>query len=113
MIRNGAVGQTASELDSVPGASSDDLNVELNTTLQALAAINAGASGVTVNVADALWGQRDLSWGRPFLDPLAAHYGAGMRTVDFRTRSAEVVDAVNDWVESETSGLIPRIVTTT
>lgn len=112
MIRNGAVGQTASELDGVLGASVADLNAELNSTLQALAAINAGSSGVKVNVADSLWGQQDLTWQRPFLDALAANYGAGMRTADFRTRSAQVVDAVNDWVKAETSGLIPKIVTT-
>ncbi len=112
MIRNGAAGPTASELDGVLGASVTDLNGELNSTLQALAAIDAGSSGVRVNVADALWGQQDLAWQRPFLDALAAHYGAGLRTADFRTRSAEAVDAVNAWVKAETAGLIPQIVTT-
>ena len=111
MIRNGAAGRTASEMDAVLGAPIADLNAEFNATLQALAAVDAGSSGVRVNVADAVWAQQDLTWGRPFLDALAAHYGAGLRTADFRTGSARVVDAVNDWVKAGTNGLIPALVT--
>lgn len=112
MVRNGAAGQTASELDAVLGAPVDQLNAEFNATSSALASIDGGASGVRVTVADALWGQQDLAWERPFLDALAAYYGTGMRTTDFRTRSAQVVDDVNTWVRQETQGLIPKIVST-
>lgn len=111
MMRNGAIGATATELDAVLGASVTGLNDELNATLQALAAINAGPTGVKVNVANALWGQSNLTWQRPFLDALAANYGAGMRTVDFSGRSAQVVDQVNAWINTETSGSIPHLVT--
>lgn len=111
MIRNGAVGDTATQMDTVLGTPIADLNEELNSTLQALSAISQGPNKVTLKVANTLWGQRELSWKTDFLDALAAYYGAGMRTVDFRTQSAQVVDTINDWIKTETNGLIPKLVT--
>lgn len=109
MTRNGAAGSTATEMDTVLGAPIETLNDELNTTLQALTAINDSDADVQVNVANSVWGQAGVPWEQPFLDALAANYGTGMRTVDFDADPNSVVDVINAWVSDETNDLIPDL----
>ena len=36
-----------------------------------------------MNIANAVWGQKDYEFLAPFLDVLAENYGAGVRPIDF------------------------------
>ena len=40
---------------------------------------------IALDSANQVFGQRDYPWEEPFLDALAASYGAGLREVDFET----------------------------
>ncbi|ADP82623.1 serpin family protein [Pseudofrankia inefficax] len=121
MARAGAVGRTATELDTVLHAPTagggDPLGPGLNAlalTLDARAGARKDMHGakatITLDVANALWGQDGEKWEAPFLTTLARHYGAGMRLVDYRADSAGAAKAINAWTSQQTKGRIPKIV---
>ena len=58
-----------------------------------------------LNVANTVWGQLGYPFEGVYLDTLARHYGAGLRTVDFEQTEA-VTGEINGWVAGETEGRI-------
>ena len=62
-----------------------------------------------LNVANAAWGQRGYRFEDAYLETLAAHYGAGMHTVDFG-RPEEAAEEINAWISSQTEGRIRDLV---
>ena len=62
-----------------------------------------------LDVANAAWGQRGYGFEDAYLETLAAHYGAGMRTVDFG-RPEEASEEINAWISSQTEGRIEDLV---
>lgn len=65
--------------------------------------------GVTLEVANAIWGQTGLSLGAPFLATLAANYGAGVATVDFAADAEASRQEINGWVSGITRERIPEL----
>lgn len=116
MVRNGAAGRTAEEMDEVLHIG--DLaayNAEVNSLCQIVEARSRQIDKdreVRVELANSLWGQQDLDFAEPFLDALAQYYGAGMTLADFESDAAGAVEAINDWTEERTHGRIPEIVST-
>jgi serpin B len=80
----------------------------LDQALQGRAANTQGQNGSPpeLRVLNTTWGQKGLSFEPAFLDGLAQHYGAGMRVVDFARESEPIRARINEWVASETKGLI-------
>ncbi len=108
MLRNGAAGVTASELDHLFGSTTEQLDAELNSVLQALDAV--GRRGrVTMTVADAAWAQRGFDLSTPFLDALARWFGVGVIPSDFKTDPESARAAINAWAAKNTRGLIDQI----
>jgi len=68
-----------------------------------------GTQSVKVHIANSLWAQRDLTVAAPFLDLLAAEYGAGLETVDFRADNEGARRAINAWVAGATEDRIPEL----
>jgi serpin B len=66
-------------------------------------------NSVRLAIANSLWGQRDLSFTREFLDLLAAEYGAGMHLVDYRNDTEGARTAINAWVSDATEQRIPEL----
>ena len=62
----------------------------------------------TLSVANALWGQEDDHFLPEFIRLLEAHYGAGLRQVDFRS-TEQARRTINAWVEEQTEGKIKEI----
>jgi len=56
-----------------------------------------------------LWGQQGFSFEKPYLDVLAEHHGAGLRTLDIASDPEGVRAALNAWVNGETAGLVPEL----
>lgn len=102
MIREGAVGSTADQLDRVLGTSAPALGDAVNSQ----AAAFEKAADMQLNIANALWGQKDLDWLQPFLDRLATGYGAPLNQVDFGTHPDDVRVDINDWVADQTKDKI-------
>ena len=81
------------------------LDLELQSRADAAGGSDDG-SPFKLNIANALWGQRDYPFEQPFLDLLAQHYGAGLKGVDFRQQPEQARRAINAWVEEATENKI-------
>jgi serpin B len=66
--------------------------------------------GFRLNIANAIWGQKDYEFLPAFLDVLAENYGAGLRILDFRTETEKSRVAINDWVSDRTEGRIKDLI---
>ncbi|HMG44074.1 MAG TPA: serpin family protein [Acidimicrobiales bacterium] len=71
---------------------------------------NEDSEGVTLELANALWGQEGLEFGPEFLDTLATQYGAGVDTVDFAGDPEGAKAAINGWVSDVTRERIPDLI---
>ncbi len=120
MVRAGAAGTTASELDTVFGFPTSGRDAAFNAITRRLATAdvppapnrkareaNQKPQPPVVSVGNALFPQKGLAIGAPFLRTLAAEYGAGVRPVDFATGDA--LNQVNAWAEKQTAGRIKKI----
>ncbi len=116
MLRNGAEGTTATQMDAVLGVGLNDGNQGLNTLAQVLAQRagerhNTELKGtVTLQQANSVWSQAGLSIETPMLDALARFYGSGMHLVDYMVAAAAARTAINGWVSDQTKGHIPDLI---
>lgn len=120
MTLNGAVGTTADEMRAalaLDGLDVEALNGGLNALEQALEKLagpvqrdDGSDAEIALAVASALFGERTETWKGPFLDALARDYGAGMRTVDFKTASGRARELINDWTAEQTADKIPELI---
>ena len=62
------------------------------------------------SVANALWGQRDYGFRPEFLKLTQAHYGAGLREVDYVRDTDGARTTINGWVGDQTKGKIPELI---
>jgi len=69
-----------------------------------------GGDPFQLNVANAIWGQRDFHFEEDFLDTLARHYGAGLRLLDFIQQPEPSRQVINDWVSQETEEKIQDLI---
>lgn len=111
MTYAGAHGETAQQMAhaldfSLPSsdlhAAFDKLDLELEGRAQ-------DGKGLKLNIADSLWGERTMKFNQPFLDTLAADYGAAMHVVDFVNAPDAARTAINGWVSDETNDKIPNL----
>lgn len=116
MTRAGAAGTTASELDAVLHLDDPDaIHHALNGLTRALEArsgtvdVLGEPASVELSIANAVWGQRTLTWQEAFLDVLAREYGVGVRLADFVADPEAARIVVNGWVGEETRGRIPEL----
>ncbi len=66
--------------------------------------------GFQLNIANAVWGQRDHEFLEAFLDVLAENYGASVRPVDFVGAPEESRLMINDWVADQTEDRIKDLI---
>jgi serpin B len=68
--------------------------------------------GVELVLANALWGQEEIGFRQEFLDLIAAHYGAGMRLVNFQSEAGRraASERINQWANDATAGRISDLV---
>ncbi len=118
MTRNGARGETATEMDRVLYAADlADHNAGMNALTRAVES-RAGAqkradgskATVALDVANSLWGQRDTTWEAEFLAALARHYGAGMHLVDYKSNAEAARTLINRWTADQTHDRIPDLI---
>jgi serpin B len=117
MAQAGALGETASQMDSVLHSAA---GAGGGNGINSLDQILTGASGtfkdqsnsdrqVTLRIANAPFAQRDMQLQQPFLDTLASRYGAGLRLVDFKGDPNGTCSLMNSWVSDQTEGRIPKL----
>lgn len=110
MLYAGARGATASEMETalhlVLGQGVHPALNRLDLELQARRDAVGDEELFALNTVNDLWLQQDFAVEAPFLDVLAEHYGAGVRTLDFVTASDHARVIINDWVASQTEDRI-------
>jgi serpin B len=65
---------------------------------------------LTLNIANALWGDQQVTFNDPFLNTLALNYGAGMHTLDFRSQPDQSRQQINAWIEEKTEDRIKDLI---
>jgi len=93
----------------------DSLHAAFNWLDAQLASRGQGAQGkdekgFRLNIANAIWGQKDYEFLSAFLDVLAENYGAGLRILDFITETEASRLAINRWVYNQTEGRIKDLI---
>lgn len=86
-------------------ASLDGLDATRDNTAEG----GTGVSEVKLEITNSLWGQAGLAFEQAFLDLLAAEYGAGMETVDYKADPEAARALINAWVADATAGRIPDL----
>jgi serpin B len=118
MTLPGAGGRTAAEMREVLGVRDDarfhgGMNA-LTSYVEGLAGPQERADGskaeIALDAANQLFGQHDVAWERDFLDVLGREYGAGLRTVDYRTAAEQARVLINEWVAGRTNDRIPELI---
>ena len=116
MTRNGAKGETRTQMDKVTHADAGDLNRSLNALDAVLSSRNgergtAGRQGkVVLENANALWGQQDFTFEQVFLAELARDYGAGMQVVDYKKNAEAARVLINNWAAARTHDKIKDLI---
>lgn len=110
MVYAGARSTTAQEMSDVLRFDPDQerFHQAMNALDLALAARELPADPtedldpVDLRQANAFWGQEGVAWRDDYLDTLAAHYGAGIESLDLQGQSERSRGIINDWVEDRT-----------
>lgn len=106
MVREGAVGATASELDAALGVPAPGFADDLAANARLLTSGRA-----TIRHGNALWGHEGMAWKEPFLARLDETFGAPLHRADFRANAEAARVEINAWVSSRTAGKIPELLT--
>jgi serpin B len=93
MTYAGARSETSAEMARTLGFPMLDQQ-RLHAAFRALAAALRGAPGIEMNVANALFGQRDAGFLPDFLAVLIERYGAGLHEVNFRGEAEQAPWAI-------------------
>jgi serpin (serine protease inhibitor) len=118
MQLGGARGNTADEIATVLGVGNDEAawHDARNRLELALASLQGrflpgegDATPLTLETANAIFGQTDYAFKEEFLDLLAAYYGAGMQTVDFGSDPEAARLGINAWVAERTRDRIEEL----
>ncbi|WP_232661647.1 serpin family protein [Pseudonocardia sp. TRM90224] len=110
MVRAGARGATADQIDAAFRFPPTGPHAPLNTIAQAVVTPNglAGRPGrPAVSVANGLFAQHGLPIAEAFLRTLAGDYGAGVADVDFSSPAA--AEQINAWVRAQTAERIDKL----
>lgn len=102
MTANGAEGNTLAQMEDVLGMTTDSLNMYLHWLLR------NREEGDALSMANAVWFKEDelLTVERAFLQRNADYYGAGVYQATFDDTTLR---DINLWVEKNTNGKIPEL----
>jgi serpin B len=116
MLRAGANGDAAAEMDAVLGLPADGRDEAMNGLLGALEDYDGDPGSVDeenppakplVHTANGLFVDRNVPTGEAYLKTLAKHYGTGVYPVDFGDEAA-TKPAMDAWVNRNTGGRIEK-----
>ncbi|AKF03077.1 serpin family protein [Sandaracinus amylolyticus] len=110
MLRPGAVGETASQIDAVMGWANPGEPTYRAMNALDLELASRPRDGVRLAIANQSFGQIGFPFEAPYLDAIATHFGAGVSLLDFAgdTEGSRVV--INGWVDERTDGNIPELI---
>ncbi|HSN34908.1 MAG TPA: serpin family protein [Arthrobacter sp.] len=116
MLRAGASGGTAAEMDSVLGLPAEHRDEAFNALQASLEAFDGDPGSVdesnpprrpVLHSANGLFVDKGVPTGEDYLQSLARHYGTGVYPVDFQDE-ATTSPAIDAWVSKNTGGRIKK-----
>ncbi len=116
MLRAGAAGETAAEMDRVLGFPSTGRDEAMNALLASLEKFDGDPGLVdekepprtpVLHIANGLFVDRGAATGESYLETLARHYGTGVYPVDFVDEDT-TKPAIDAWVDKNTGGRIKK-----
>lgn len=114
MLRTGASGGTAAEMDAVLRLPAEHRDEAMNALLASLEKFDGDPASVdeanpprkpVMHPANGLFVDTGVTTGAAYLDTLARHYGTGVYPVDF-SDEAVTKPAIDAWVDKNTGGRI-------
>ncbi len=108
MAYNGSKGETQASIAKTLGwqdMSLDEMN-RGNETLISL--LQKSGSDVNVRIANSLWSRKGTSFNSKFMKTNEVFYNAKVTELNFY--SPEATNTINDWVNKNTNGKIPRMI---
>jgi len=105
MTRTGAEGETAAQMDRVLHLSPNDPDMPADFG-RLMATLNDEDSGVTLSLANRLFGEESFRFRGSFLTGLERHFDAELEAMDFRNSAEESRIHINDWVAARTEDRI-------
>lgn len=109
MVLLGARGETARELGTTLGLDADPQAVVHEARAESAAWSSVGGPGITLSVANRLWGERTLTLDPGFVSRSRAGFGAGLEQLDFAHAFEPARATINGWVKTETQDKIPEL----
>lgn len=109
MIYNGAGTETKTAMENVlaiKGISKEDVN---KASLDLINTLKNPDQKVEIDIANSIWARQGKKFNQSFLNTNQQYYQAKVTSLDFNSTSA--VDTINGWVNDNTKGKIPTIVT--
>jgi len=113
MTYGGARGDTRDEMRKTLHFDVDDVHAawrELSDRVSTDAPSDEDGQPFVLRDANAVWGQTGFPWREEYTDLLSAHYGAGVREVDFETDTEGARKRINDWTAEQTEGTIEKVI---
>lgn len=111
MAYDGARGTTRGQMAAVLHFPLDSQPFHGSLAETATAAVRQpGQGGITLNTANALWGQSGYPFLQGFLNDLKTFHSSELRRVDFSGRTETARNAINGWVQEKTAGLIRDLI---
>lgn len=116
MLRAGASGETAAEMDDVLKLPAKHRDEAMNALLASLEKFDGDPGSVdegnpprkpVMHPANGLFVDKGVTTGAAYLDTLARHYGTGVYPADFRDEAA-TKPAIDAWVDKNTGGRIKK-----
>ena len=109
MTRLGAAGDTLAEMAAVLGDSQEEAlhHAEQGSLLSELEA--SDSCGVSLSVANRVFGQEGLGFQESFQDSLVDDYDAPMESLDFGADPEAARVHINDWISEQTMERIPEL----
>ncbi|MFA5460336.1 MAG: serpin family protein [Candidatus Paceibacterota bacterium] len=109
MVYEGARGQTSEEIQSVfYFPENDDLRREEYMTM--FNRINDDKKEYEINIANALWAQRDYQFIAEYLNTIEKYYEGEITNLDFKNDSENSRITINNWVENQTNDKIRDLI---
>ena len=111
MLRNGARGETATEIATAMQAANVGLATQNAGLEQLVADLTSAAThdGFDLQSANSLWQESGFPIEPTFLNTLATYFHSGVWQVDFAHHTADAVKAIDRWTSDTTHGKITKL----
>jgi serpin B len=110
MIDVGAAGDTDAQIQSVLRLPGNGTGVApAYAALACQDETDGTQGGDQLSIANSIWGQQGTAFESGFLSTLAQGYSAPLQQVDFASDAGGATSAIDQWVSSQTQGMIPSL----